>query len=299
MKIAINQEMSLLEALALAFPEASKTTLRSWIDEGRVVSGDQPIKKNIVVGPKSRITLRPRSRYLGDLKILYEDRDIVVVEKPEGLLSVDTDQGGSHNVHSILRKRFGNVWPVQRLDRETSGVMVFALSAAAKEHLKKQFSIHSIYREYFAIVEGRMEGEGTWKSSLIENEVTLSVRSVTPGREKFGAQRSGAFQGKAPLGSKGSPKTATPTRKEEVAITHYKVLEATDRETRLQLILDTGKKHQIRVQASEAGHPVIGDKRYGSGAFSKRRLALHAHKLAFIHPTTQKKLQFISPKPFR
>ncbi len=195
------------------------------------------------------------------IPIYFEDRDLIVVEKPVGLLSVASLMTDD-SLHTIIKRWRRKVWPVQRLDRETSGVMVFALNERAKEGLKGQFMDHSIGREYCGIVCGELTGSGTWQSKLKEDK-NYFVRSHPDG---------------------------------ELAITHYEALSSLPKKTTLvKFVLETGKKNQIRVHASEAGFPLLGDTKYGSSSW--KRLALHAHKLSFIHPATKKELSFTSSPP--
>lgn len=256
--------MDILQALAKEFPESSKTSLKKMIEQGRVRVGREIVKKNLPLSPNQSIEVLPKKRFRENLTIYYEDEHIIVVEKPEGLLSVATEKGGEPSMHEYLKREFDKVWPVQRLDRETSGVMVFALSLEAKEALKEQFMVHEIYREYYAIVQGTLIGSGKWESKLLDNK-DFVVRVHPEG---------------------------------ETAITHYTALKKTKATTRVKFVLETGKKNQIRVQAAEAGYPLLGDKKYGDSEFTIGRLALHAHKLGFKHPITGKKLSFTSPKPF-
>lgn len=256
--------MDILQALANQFPQTSKSSLKKMITQGRVKVGHEIVKKNLPLGPKQTVVVLPRKRFRENLTIYYEDEHIIVVEKPEGLLSVDTEKGGEPSMHDYLKREFSKVWPVQRLDRETSGVMVFALSLEAKEALKAQFITHEIYREYYAIVQGTLVGSGTWQTKLLDDK-NFVVKVHPDG---------------------------------ELAITHYTALKKTKATTRVKFVLETGKKNQIRVQAAEAGFPLLGDKKYGNSEFTIGRLALHAHKLGFKHPILEKKLLFTSPKPF-
>jgi len=242
------------------FPDSSNNSLRDLIKHRRVLIDGVLATHNTPASPES-VTILPKRRKVEGVTVFYADDHIIVVDKTEGLLSVATDFEERKTLHAMIKRSYPSVWPVQRLDRETSGVMVFALSYAAKEDLKQQFAAHSIYREYQALVEKGLRGKGTWKNKLYEDASYFMRVSKTDGEE---------------------------------AITHYEVLE----KSRVKFVLETGKKNQIRVQASHAGHPIVGDKKYGSTNTSLKRLALHAHKLEFNHPITKKRLSFISPTPF-
>jgi|JI9StandDraft_1071089.scaffolds.fasta_scaffold40609_3 23S rRNA pseudouridine1911/1915/1917 synthase len=205
--------------------------------------------------------MQKKAKRRDGILIYHEDRDIIVVEKPEGLLTVATNYT-EHSLHSIVKTWRRRVWPVQRLDRETSGVIVFALNEESRDYLKEQFAEHSIEREYQGIVCGELLDSGTWQSRLKEDK-NYFVRSHPHG---------------------------------EVAITHYEPLGySSKKRTLVKFLLETGKKNQIRVHASEAGFPLLGDTKYGN--LSWKRLALHAHRLSFTHPVTKKRMAFTSPSP--
>lgn len=258
---------TILEALQTLHPESSKNTLRSWIQKGRVsVRGAVVSKTNATVFSEKDITLGPNVSFTEeDVKILFEDRHLVVIEKPAKLLSVATDAGESRTAHAILKRRKKSiVYPVHRLDRDTSGVMVFVYTEKAQDHLKKQFEAHSIERIYFGLIEGHLpSSQGTWESNLLDDEAYF-VRSSPHG---------------------------------ERAVTHYEVVVKRQKSCIVRFLLETGKKNQIRVHASEADCPIVGDKKYGARTNPYKRLCLHAHILSFQHPVTGKKLTFTSPLP--
>jgi 23S rRNA pseudouridine1911/1915/1917 synthase len=254
----------LLDQLQLEFPDSSKSTLKKWVKGGRVeVDGKKITEPHFEVPKGATILLKEKQKFLPlDIEVLYEDRDIIVINKPEGVLSVATVFQSEETVHGVLKKEYHRVFPVHRLDRETSGVMAFALTEEGREGLKDQFKLHTIYREYRAIVRGKLEGSGTWKCRLLEDQ-NYFVR---------------------------------PHPKGDLAITHYTVIETRGKTTAIQFILETGKKNQIRAQSLAAGYPILGDQKYGDT--SSGRLHLHAYGLDFIHPTTKKKMSFRSSVPF-
>ncbi len=265
------QDMPLLEALIQLFPDSSKNTLRSWIEKGRItVEGKRAQKASQIVRKGEKIFLGNRTQFVEEkIEVLFEDDHLVVINKPEGLLSVATDFQKWATAHAILKRRFhaGRVYPVHRLDRETSGVMLFTYSESARDAFKKLFLSHDIEREYFAVVEGLVQEEkGTWQSYLHE-DAAYNVRSVS------------------------DPELG------QLAITHYEILKRKRSTTALKLTLETGRKNQIRVHCKEAGHPVVGDKKYCAEANLAGRLCLHARKLGFIHPFTKKHLSFETPIP--
>ncbi len=265
MKWICRQNQTLLNDLAEKMPEASKTTLRSMIKEGRVKVDGAVTKQNISLTQGAACELSGKKIYDTDLEIYYDDDDIVVVNKPEGLLSVSTAKELHNTLHMKLKKKYSRVWPVHRLDKETSGVLVFALNHAAKEGLKKQFIDHSIEREYRAIVVGNIPDKGIWRHHLVEDgNFRMHITDST-----------GLY-----------------------AETHFEVLDREDDLALVRFMLKTGKKNQIRVQASHMGFPILGDKKYAERELRSTRMFLHAHKLHFNHPITKKKMSFNSPIPF-
>lgn len=271
MKFVVTESISIIQALALISPQSSKNTLRSWIREGRVEVDQSAVHTHqLEVQPGQVVTVGVRRKFLTHgIEILYEDNDLIVIDKPSGLLSVSTAFEKEDTALALLKKHLHprRVYVVHRLDQDTSGVMVFALNEKTNQGLKALFAKHTIDRQYVAIVEGNMEEEeGTWESYLFEDD-------------QYVVHETGN------------------TEEGERAITHFKKLNATRFYTQLQLILETGKKNQIRVHCQSAGHPIVGDKKYRAKSNPIKRLALHATHLGFTHPSTHKKLAFKSPLP--
>lgn len=214
------------------------------------------------------------------LKIVYEDDHLIVVEKKQGLLTVAAHPGATETtVFSILRdyvrrenKRNG-IYVVHRLDRETSGLLVFAKTQELQEYMRTYWRDLVTKRTYVAVVEGLMEKDNdTIRTWFTEDPKTTMVYS-------------------SPVDDGG-----------KMAITHYKTIRRTTDEATpyslLELHLDTGRTNQIRVHMTSIGHPVVGDRKYGSGKVSPiDRLALHARILEFIHPVTEQKVHFETPVP--
>jgi 23S rRNA pseudouridine1911/1915/1917 synthase len=218
--------------------------------------------------PSSRRTAAPTS-----IKVLYEDEEIIVIEKPAGLLTMATEKEKHRTVYAILYDHVKKQRPpekifiVHRLDREASGLLVFAKQEAAKFNLQQQFRQHSAGRIYTAVVEGRIKlEEQTIQNYLAENSIHRCYSTPDAVRGKL-------------------------------SVTHLHVLARAQHYTLVEAILETGRKHQIRVHLSEQGHPIAGDKAYGSQTNPIHRLALHASQLNFRHPRTGKKLEYYSPLP--
>lgn len=248
--------------------------MSQWLKEGRIFVDGQVMTRRehllkagdvILVGPKKQRELSYRG-----IKILYEDRSMLIISKPAFLLSVPKDENEAFEESALhlMREYLGinALYAVHRIDRETSGVLLFAKGRVAEERFSALFEAHDITREYLAIVEGHLSSRtGTWKSYLLE----------TPSYDVIETDET---QGR-------------------LAITHYEVLRYSPCFTYLRLNLETGRKHQIRVHCRQAGHCVVGDRRYGSLANPVRRLALHAATLAFIHPFTGKTITISSHPP--
>ncbi|HEX4840319.1 MAG TPA: RluA family pseudouridine synthase [Rhabdochlamydiaceae bacterium] len=297
MKTKIQEKTSLLAVLQELSPESSKNTLKSWIEQGRVSVNDTRVSSTRQeLLPGQELKVGPKAAYTEHgIKILYEDEHFVVIDKPDKLLTVATAAENEKTVHAILKRRLRRmVYPVHRLDRDTSGVMLFAYTSQARDVLKEQFASHSIDRIYMAIVEGTPPAKGTWKSTLVEDdfffvkslEAPIKYQSAFRAKEAARHRQRRSFI-EQKLQSEASGK---------LAITHYEVVKQRKQTALMKFTLETGRKNQIRVHTSEAGFPILGDTKYGASA-NRRRLCLHAHILGFHHPFRNKKMKFVSPLP--
>lgn len=216
--------------------------------------------------PKSS---KPTTKHLPkDLKILHEDRDMLVVNKPPGLLSIATDKEKMRSVYYMLTDyvRKGNaksmkrIFVVHRLDRAASGILVFAKTPEAKRALQDQW--HEASKKYLAVVHGHFTKQSdTISSYLAENSMHLVYSTLSTSQGKLS-------------------KTA------------FKVLKESKSLSLLEIDLLTGRKHQIRVHMADCIHPIVGDKKYGKGKPSHKRLALHAFSISFKHPYSGKPCKF-------
>jgi 23S rRNA pseudouridine1911/1915/1917 synthase len=230
----------------------------------RTIQADQIVS----LGAKTTPT-----RLVSGLEIVFEDDDILVVHKPAGLLTVATPHEKERTVYSYLQKYLKQRGPakrpftVHRLDKFVSGLLVFAKSAVVQHRLQLLFKKHDVQRKYWAIVEGQItEERGTIRSLLAENRSRRmhSTQDLSIGK---------------------------------IAVTHFRVLRCTGRITVLEVILETGRKNQIRVHLSEMGHPIVGDRAYGSTLDPLRRMGLHAFCLGFQHPGNRTPVLFETPPP--
>lgn len=276
----VDQPAELLSYLFSAWPDVKKKQVRTWLKfkavvvNGHVVTQfNHPLKPGDVVGIRSDRFAVPDTVVGDDIRIQFEDATILVIEKPPDLLTMASESEQEKTVYFQLTEYLrGNdirarerLWIVHRLDRETSGLMVFAKTAAAKGILQTRWEESE--KCYQAVIEGSLpEDKGTFRSWLDETD-PFRVFSVPQRRD---------------------------TRH---AITHYRVLKRGKGRTLVQLTLETGRRHQIRVHLSEAGYPIVGDKKYGAKTNPTKRLALHAYRLRFPHPVTNEPVQFESPLP--
>lgn len=215
----------------------------------------------------------PKRHQPRGLEILYEDRDIIVVDKVNGLLTVSSDRVKEDTAYYLLNEyvRKGNsksrnrVFIVHRLDRDTSGVIMFAKTENAKHFLQTEWQEFS--KKYLAVVPGKMaEKEGLITSYLTENSIhkMYSVADATKGK---------------------------------LAKTGYKVLKESTAYSLLEIDLITGRKNQIRVHLADKGHPVLGDKKYGFKEKGIKRLCLHSLSCTFIHPFSKEEMILTAAKP--
>ena len=212
---------------------------------------------------------RPPAKYQPKgLTVLHEDKDIIVVEKPCGLLTIGTERDKSRTAHTILNdyvrkgdpRSRNRIYIVHRLDRDTSGILIFAKSEATKNFLQEHWQ--ETEKRYLTIVYGSLSPKtGTISSYLAENSAFTVYSTPDPAAGKL-------------------------------SHTEYTTLKETKGFSLLEIHLLTGRKHQIRVQLSEKGHPVVGDRKYGKGNDPYGTMALHARSISFTHPVSGKRLSF-------
>ncbi len=210
------------------------------------------------------------------LNIIYEDKEIIVINKPNNLLTIANDKEKLRTLfHEVLvyeKKKYpkNKIFIVHRLDKDTSGVILMAKNEKIKHQLQDKWDEIVLNREYIAIVEGKMkERSGRIESYLAESK---TFQTYITNDKRIG----------------------------KLAITNYEVLKTNKRCSLLKINVLTGRKNQIRVQLQSIGHPIIGDKKYGSKMNSINRMALHAYKLEIVYPATKKRMEFMAkiPKEF-
>lgn len=276
--LLVSEPAELMKFLIEKLPGKGRNNIKSLLAHRQILVDDQvvtqynhPLRENQEVMINwSLVRDREQGR---SLKIIYEDSEIIVIDKPAGLLSIASDSEKQYTAYHQLTDYVreddpeNRIFIVHRLDRDTSGVMLFAKNEGVKHLLQDTWKEIMVDRAYVAVVEGRVkEKEGTIKSWLKETKTKLMYSSSTPGD---GLE----------------------------AITHYKMLQAAAKYSLLELRLETGRKNQIRVHMKDIGHSIIGDKKYGAAANPIGRLGLHAHILAFKHPTSGELMRFETEVP--
>lgn len=274
----VHQPTELMQFLMEVMPGISRNKVKTLLTH-RVVYVDQTIttQYNFPLQPGMKVQIsksRGQKEFRSSmLRIVYEDAYLIVVEKREGVLSIATNREKERTAYAILTEyvkrsaREHRVYIVHRLDRETSGLMVFAKDDKTKRNLQDNWTNIVTDRRYVAVVSGEVEKDnGTVISWLKDNKVFVSYSSmVNNGGDK--------------------------------AVTHYKVVKRANGYSLVELKLDTGRKNQIRVHMQDLGHPIVGDEKYGSTVNPIGRLALHAFRLWFYHPVTGELMKFETPYP--
>lgn len=257
--------------------DRSKKSVKAMLSRGQVlVNGKSTTQFNDPLKPGDRVEIeKSTSKHHADIRgieVLHEDDDIIVISKEAGLLSIATDSEDRFTAYRLLSNYLQTINPktrifiVHRLDKDTSGVMVFAKNQMVQKKLQDNWSDNAKERTYVALVEGYVGKSGTVTSYLSEDQ-SFKVRS------------------------------SKDPKKGKKAITHYAPLNHTRGYTLLRVNLETGRKNQVRVHMSDIGHPVVGDKKYGAKSRIIKRLGLHAHAIALKHPSTGKVMRFEAKVP--
>ena len=255
----VKKEMILMDFLLQTYNKRNAKNLlkfkQVYVNDKQISQYDYLLKVNDVIEIQKKEST--------SLDIIFEDHEFIVINKPSGLLSMsdgkEKEKTAYHLVSEYLKKqnKRNKVFIVHRLDRETSGVLMFCKNEKIRNELQAHWNEIVSDRGYIAIVEGKMvKKQGTLKNYLAEN--------------------------------KGQMVYVTSKEKGKLAITHYQVIKETKYFSLLNIQLDTGRKNQIRAQLANIDHPITGDKKYGAKTNIIHRLALHAYKFGFIHPITHK-----------
>ena len=273
----VREAMTLMEFLMKEMHGISRNRVKNIlsghgiaVDKKLVTQYNFPLKPGMVV----RVSKHRRKTELDSkwLKIIYEDKDIIVIDKAPGILSMAAT-ARQFCVKTILDEYFQrrhfkcHAHVVHRLDRETSGLMIYAKSIEAAQTLEADWKRRVFDRRYIAVVDGQMAQEGgTEESWLKDNKACITFSSPVDNGGKW-------------------------------AVTHYRRVKTTEDLTLVELRLETGRKNQIRVHMADLGHPVCGDMKYGNGRDPLHRLCLHAFRLYLYHPVTGERMEFETPYP--
>ena len=274
----VSENVILMEFLIAQMPNRSRSKIKFLLGNKQVLVDGKVISQfNHPLSPGQEIEISKervqQEKKLREYNIVFEDDDLIIIEKQAGLLSISTEKEKRATAYSLLsnhvkkQNRENKIFVVHRLDRETSGLMLFAKSEEVKYHLQELWNATIKERSYIAVVEGAVEKqEGVITSYLTEGK-TFKVHSSQ------------------------NPKNG------KKAITNYKVIKKNKNYTLLKVNLETGRKNQIRVHLQDIGHSVVGDKKYGASGSPLKRLGLHAQQLSLTHPTTRQKLNFETKIP--
>jgi 23S rRNA pseudouridine1911/1915/1917 synthase len=276
--LKVTEPIELMTFLMARMPDKSRKTIKSLLAHNQI-SVDNKITSQfnhpLKPGQQVRINFSKviQKSHVKGLKIIFEDPSLIVIDKEPGLLSIATDKEKERTAFRIVSDRLkqtdptARIFVVHRLDRDASGILIFAKSREIQQILQNAWKKDVIERSYVVVVEGRvMQDQGTITSWLKENKARAMYSSPTPND-----------------GQK--------------AVTHYRVLKRNDDYSLLQVRLETGRKNQIRIHMKDLGHAIVGDKKYGATQNPVNRLGLHARVLVFRHPVTGKELRFETPTP--
>lgn len=274
----VTEATELLVFLLAKITGKSRNDVKALLRDKQIYVDGQPVTQfNHPLNPEQVVEVKwkkapEEAKYRG-LNIVFEDQYLIVIEKQAGVLSIATEKQKDNTAYSTLSNHVkkqdprNRIFVVHRLDRETSGLMMFAKSEKIQKLLQESWNATIEERTYLAVVEGYVEKkQDTITSYLVESKALIVYSSKNPdvGQE---------------------------------AITHYEVLKSNKNFSLLKVNLETGRKNQIRVHAKDIGHSVVGDEKYGAKSDPIKRLGLHAWVLAFKHPITKKDLRFETEVP--
>jgi 23S rRNA pseudouridine1911/1915/1917 synthase len=276
-KFIVEQEAELLIFLLKNINKSRNDVKVMLRDRHIFVEGQSITQFNHILKPGQSVEVRwkkaPEEQKQKGLSIVFEDQYLIVINKQDGVLSIATEKQKDNNAYSTLsayvkkQSPANRIFIVHRLDRETSGLMIFAKSEKVQKLLQESWNDTIEERTYLAVTEGSIEkNEGTVVSYLVENKALVVYSSQNPG-----------------TGQK--------------AITHYEVLRRSNKYSLVKFNLETGRKNQIRVHAKDMKHPIVGDAKYGATSNPINRLGLHAWVLSFKHPITKDDLRFETELP--
>ncbi len=269
--IIVNEEEELLSFLKKNV-SGSKNNIKSLLSREMIsVNGRVETQYNYLLKPNDEIVIGARNidSFIGKIKIIYEDEDVIVVDKPSGMLTIATeeDKDNENTLYNVILKYLkkksssARLYVVHRLDKDTSGVLLFSKSEDLKERLQKNWNDNTT-RIYYAVVYGKTKEEETIKSYLQENSNLVTYSS----------------------------------KEGKLAVTMYKRIKFNEMYSLLEINIKTGRRNQIRVQLKEIGHPIVGDSKYGYKNKNIKRMMLHASLLAIKNPYSGEIMTFESKR---
>ena len=278
-QFVVKQQCELLEFLLLTFKDQSRNSVKSLLGSHRVSIDGAPVTQfNFKLFPGDTVIISSspiRKKTRSNLPIIFEDNDLIVINKPSKLLSVpsDNEKGSTafRMVNDYLQQKdkHNRAFIVHRLDEDTSGVLMFAKNDRMAKALTDGDNWNNLVKKrgYYAIVEGTLDTkEGTIRSYLKKNSQNMMYSSKKKGDG-------------------------------QLAITNYKIIQENGQYSLADVDIKTGRKNQIRVHFGDLGHFIVGDDKYGEPSNPIKRLGLHAYELDIIHPFTGKLLKFKAPMP--
>jgi len=260
-----HEEITLLQSIAKFKRDLSNKTIKNYIKNEMVMVNDRIVTNSsykLCDGDKVEISYNKKKIPDIGLDILYEDDYLIAINKPSGLLSISNDKEKEitayRMVSDYIKKTSKNkyIFVVHRLDQDTSGVLLFCKNEKIRDKMQENWNTVVKKRGYIAVVDGKLNGKGTFHTFLMED------------RNQF------VYSSKNGHGKE--------------AITHYEVIKNNKNYSLLQVFIDTGRRNQIRVHLSESGYPIVGDKKYKCKSNPLKRLCLHANILEFVHPVSKK-----------
>lgn len=274
MKLLVNSDGELLEYLYENL-DMPKKRIKQYLTHGAIYVNNNRVKQynyHLFPGMNIMIDTESKNKKTLPFEILFEDEHIIVVNKPSGLLTIATAKEKERTLYHIVREylvskdKYAKVFIVHRLDRDTSGIVVLAKNEKIKNQLQENWNEYVSLREYVAVVHGHLKQQ---TGRVVHNLMETKTNLVYVSKNK---------EGKA-------------------AITNYRVIKENDNYSLVSVVIETGRKNQIRVAFQSLKHPIVGDKKYGNGIDKENRLYLHANRLKIYYPVLKKDILFETTNP--
>ena len=274
MKLIVEKEGELLDYL-YSHLEMPKKRIKQYLTHGSIYINNRKTtqyNEKVIPGMNIIITTDSKSTKTLPFDILFEDSHMIVVNKPSGLLTIATEKEKERTLYHIVREYMADknknakIFIVHRLDKDTSGIVIFAKDEKTKNQLQEHWNEYVSLREYVAVVHGAVEKE---KDQIVQYLNETKTNLVYVAKNKEGKE----------------------------AITNYEVLKKTEEYSLLKITIETGRKNQIRVALSSINHPIVGDKKYSNRKETENRLYLHANRLKMYYPEIRKEILWETPVP--